>query len=68
MKPVERTGYIDLYILIQQTTAGTLMVQTGHSGQFGLGFFNDLKLAQQHQTMERMKGNLVEIFHIEWPV
>lgn len=68
MKPVERTGYLNLYILVQQNSQGQLFVMTNHSGQFGSGFFNDLSQAQQHQTMERMKGNTVEIFHIEWPI
>lgn len=68
MKPVERSGYLDLYILVKLDTLGQLMMLANHQGQFGLGWFNDLKQAQQHQTMESMKGNRVEIFHIEWPI
>lgn len=68
MKPVERSGHLDLYILVKLDSLGQLVMLCNHTGQFGPGWFLDLKTAQQHQIMESMKGNRVEVFHIEWPV
>lgn len=68
MKPVERSGYLDLWILIQQGTTGTFSFQMNASSEYGAGFCKTLEQAQHQQTMELLKGNRVEIFHLEWPI
>ena len=68
MKPVERAGHIDLWILIQQGTSGTFNFQAIASSEYGLGFCKTLEQAQHQQTMELLKGNRVEVFHLEWPI
>ena len=68
MKPVERAGYLDLYILVQQNTSGTFNQITLSPQALGAGFFQDLLHAQHAQTIELLKNNRVEIFHLEWPI
>lgn len=68
MKPVERSGYIDMWILVQQSSTGTFSHFVGGSSEFGAGYFKTQDQAQHHQTMERLKGNRVEVYHIEWPL
>jgi hypothetical protein len=68
MKPIERSGHIDMWILVQQGTTGTFNLQTLATSEYGLGFCKTLEQAQHHQTMELLKGNKVEVFHLEWPL
>lgn len=68
MKPVERSGHVDLYILVQQNSTGQFNQITTSSQPLGLGFYQDLLQAQHAQTIELIKNNRVEIFHLEWPL
>lgn len=68
MKPVERSGHVDFWILIQQNNTGTFSQFTGGTSEFGPGYYKTLEQAQHHQTMERLKGNSLQVYHIEWPL
>lgn len=68
MKPVERGGYVDIWILIQQTSDGKFMQSTGQINNLGNGFFANEKDAQHQQTMDLLKGNKTQVFHLEWPL
>lgn len=68
MKPIEREGYIDIWILIQQNTNANFTLNLAHSSELGVGFHSSLKSAQHAQTMELLKGNKTEVFHLEWPI
>jgi hypothetical protein len=68
MKPVERSGHLDMWILVQQGSAGTFSHYIGGTSEYGSGFFKTQEQAQHHQTMELIKGNKVEVFHVEWPI
>lgn len=70
MKPVERTGYIDLWIIIQLTADGKFYVNAAAptASTFGSGFYVTERDAQHQQTVELMKGNKCEIFHLEYPI
>jgi len=68
MKPVERSGYIDVWIIVQQGVDGKFLQQTTHMGALGSGFFATLKDAQHEQTIQLLKGNKVQIFHLEFPL
>lgn len=68
MKPVERSGFVDLYILVQQNSTGTFNQITSSTQPLGNGFYDNLVSAQHAQTIELIKNNRVEIFHLEWPL
>lgn len=67
-KPVERSGYIDAWILIQLNVTGNLQMLSSHTSSLGLGFYLTEREAQQAQTIELLKNNRVQVFHIEWPL
>ena len=72
VKPVDRPTHHDVYILVQQSSTGSFML-CGIGGSIngtslGGGFYHTLELAQQHQTLEALKGVRAEIFHLEYPV
>jgi hypothetical protein len=67
-KPVERSGFINVWILIQQNVTGTLQMLTTNSSTLGLGFYLTEREAQQAQTIELLKNNKVNVFLIEWPL
>jgi len=67
-KPVERRGYIDAWILIQLNSTGNLHVLNTNSSSLGSGFYLTEREAQQAQTIELLKNNRVQVFHIEWPL
>lgn len=70
MKPVERTGYIDVWVLIQQTTDGKFYFNSSPTSvsPYGGGFFTSERDAQHQQTLELLKGNKCEVFHLEYPI
>lgn len=68
MKPVERSGFVDFWILIQQGATGMFNLITTNSSAFGTGIYATERDAQHAQTIELLKGNRVEVFHIEWPI
>lgn len=70
MKPVERTGYIDVWVLIQQTTDGKFFFNAAAltTSPYGSGFFTKEADAQHQQTLELMKGNKCQVFHLEYPL
>ena len=71
MKPVKRSGYVDLWIIVQQANTGTFiltMPSATTNWSLGVGFYATLEQAQHAQTLELLKNNKVEIFHLEWPI
>jgi hypothetical protein len=70
MKPVERSGYIDIWILIQQSADGKFYYNTTSTtiSPFGTGFFTSERDAQHQQTIELLKGTKCEVFHLEFPI
>lgn len=71
MKPVERSGYLDVWILIQQSADGKFYFNTVASGTispYGNGFHTSERDAQHQQTLEMLKGNKCEVFHLEFPI
>ena len=68
MKPVERKGHVDMWILIQQTSDGKFFMMTSPSKDLGAGVFSTEREAQHQQTMELLKGNACQVFHLEWPL
>jgi len=68
MKPVERSGFIDTWILVQQNSDGRFSQFTGIGGTYGPGFYESEKEAQKQQTVELLKNNKVQVYHIEWPI
>ena len=70
MKPVERTGFIDVWVLIQQTADGKFYFNSTAqtASPYGAGFHLSERDAQHQQTLELLKGNKVEVFHLEFPI
>lgn len=68
MKPVERQGYIDMWILLSQDTQGKFFMMTTPIQDLGNGIFASQQAAQHQQTMELLKGNKCQVYHIEWPL
>lgn len=68
MKPVERSGYVDLWILMAQGTSGQFVMLTTQLKELGAGIFSSQREAQHQQTVERLKGNDCELFHLEYPI
>lgn len=68
MKPVERSGYVDFWILMAQSSTGQFVMLTTQIKELGAGIFTSEKEAQHQQTVERLKGNNCEVFHLEWPL
>lgn len=72
MKPVDRPNYYDLYVVVQKSSTGSFCL-TGQGATIngtilGSGVYATLNDAQQEQTVQLLKGNKVEIFHLEYPV
>jgi hypothetical protein len=67
MKPVERTGYIDCWIIVKQGSTGQLYFDQAVT-PLGNGFYKTLTEAQHQQTINLLKNEKTEIFHIEWPL
>ncbi len=71
MKPVDRPLHHDLYILLQQSSMGSFtLVGPGASANgliLGTGVYLTMGDAQNEQTVQLLKGNHVEVFHIEYP-
>lgn len=68
MKPQERSGFVDVYILLKQHTDGKFFVDTTSARDLGNGMFSTLQEAQHQQTMEKLKGHPCEVYHLEWPL
>ena len=68
MKPVERSGYVDFWILMAQSSTGQFVMLTAPIKELGAGIFTSEKEAQHQQTIERIKGNDCQVYHIEWPL
>ena len=68
MKPIERTGHLDVWICIKQNVDGTLYFDQTFTTGLGGGMFKTLEEAQHHQTIALLKNQKLEIFHIEWPL
>jgi hypothetical protein len=71
MKPVERSSYHNLYVLVQQSSTGSFsLVGTGATVNgliLGTGVYLTMSDAQNEQTVQLLKGNHVEVFHLEYP-
>ena len=71
-KPVERSQYYDLYFVVQKSTTGSFSLigpgETINGTFLGTGVYTKMNDAQQEQTVQLLKGNRAEIFHIEYPV
>ena len=68
MKPIERAGYIDFWILLQQNSSGMFNQVTTSPTTYGNGFYVTEKDAQHAQTIELLKGNKTQVYHLEWPL
>ena len=71
MKPVDRKSHHDLYIVIQQSSLGSFSLAGPGTSVGGLilgsGVYLNMNDAQQEQTVQLLKGNHVEVFHLEYP-
>ena len=71
-KPVDRPTYYDLYFVVQKSSTGLFSLAgpgaTINGTLIGTGVYSTLDDAQEEQTVQLLKGNKVEIFHIEYPV
>ena len=67
-KPVERLGYVDIWVCIKQTADGKFYIDNTHQSEYGAGYFKTEKEAQHHQTMCLLKNERVNVFHLEWPL
>lgn len=68
MKPVERSGFVDVWVLMEQTSDGKFFMVNTPITDFGAGFHKSEQDAQYHQTMEMLKGKICQVYHIEWPL
>jgi len=68
MQPVARQSHIDTWIIVQQLPTGTFSLYSMNTSEYGPGYFKTLEQAQHVQTLELLKGNRVEIFHLEYPI
>lgn len=68
MKPVERNGFIDVWICVKQNSDGKFFVDTTMSTEFGSGMFKTERDAQHHQTLCLLKNEKVNVYKIEWPL
>lgn len=71
MKPVDRPPHHDLYILLQQSSTGSFTLvgpgSTANGLILGTGVYLNMNDAQNEQTVQLLKGNHVEVFHLEYP-
>jgi hypothetical protein len=71
MKPIARPNHHDLYIVVQQSSTGSFsLVGTGATVNgliLGTGVYLTETDAQNEQTVQLLKGNHVEVFHLEYP-
>jgi hypothetical protein len=74
MKPVERKSSHDLYVVMQRTSLTTAMYALTGVGNslngtsLGTGIYDNYNDAEKEQTIQLLKGNKVEIFHLEYPI
>ena len=67
-KPIERNGYIDMWVCIKQGTDGRFFLDTTQPTVFGNGFFMTELDAQHHQTICLLKNERVQVFKLEYPL
>jgi hypothetical protein len=68
MKPVERDGFISVWICVKQGTDGRFFLDTTVSSEFGSGMFKSEQDAQHHQTICLLKNEKVQVFKLDWPL
>lgn len=68
MKPVEREGYVGVWVLMEQSSDGKFFIVAHPTTDFGPGFHKSEKDAQHYQTMEMLKGHICNVYHLEWPL
>jgi hypothetical protein len=71
MKPVEKSQYINVYLLLYLETTGKVSIQgtsVTEQGDMGHGMYSKLETAQYQQTILALKGIKSEIFYIEYPL
>jgi hypothetical protein len=67
-KPVERTGYVDVWICLKQMSDGKFYLDTTQITEFGSGFFKTELDALHYQTICLLKNERVNVFKLEWPL
>jgi hypothetical protein len=67
-KPVERSGYVEVWICIKQMPDGKFFLDSSHSSEFGMGYFKTEAEALHHQTICMLKNERVNVFKLEWPL
>ena len=68
MKPVERNGYIEVWIVVKLMNTGQFYMDTTHISEFGSGYFTTELAAQHHQTILTLKGERCQVYKLEWPL
>ncbi len=68
MKPEAIKEHIDLWILIQRTPTGQFQLFSQTMSPIGPGFYLEQKEAEHIQTIELLKGNKTQLFHLEYPI
>lgn len=68
MKPVERQGTIDVWIVLRLMPTGQFYLDTTHATEFGSGYFTTELSALHHQTLLMLKGERSNVFRLEWPL
>lgn len=68
MKPVERTGYIEVWIVVKLGPTGQFFLDTTHVSEFGSGYFKTELEALHQQTLLMLKGERCNVFKLDWPL
>lgn len=71
MKPVEKSQYLTVYLLLWLDTSGKVGIQSSsvtEQGDMGNGCYSKLETAQYQQTILALKNIKSEIFCIEYPL
>lgn len=65
MKPIPMPEYVDIWVLLNIDQLMNVYLFTDPQTRFNS--YKTLLEAQQAQLMEALKGNVYQIYHIEWP-
>lgn len=69
MKPVEQPESIKVYSLVKLQTDGKFCLESAsvtEQGDYGMGFYSNLKTIQYQQTILALKGIKTHIYEMEW--
>ena len=68
MKPVERTGFIEVWIVVKLQSTGQFYMDQSNVSEFGPGYYKTELEALHQQTLLMLKGERCNVFKLEWPI